>query len=128
MNIETLLHEEIGRELQDLQGLEPGTEEHDARVNTLAKLVDRSIEMERLSIEHEDKIETREFENEFRLKQMEEDRKDRFVKNVLQATAIGLPLVVTVWGAVYSWKWERTDTITSGPGREFMKSILRIKK
>lgn len=117
MNIQTKLHEEIANKLELLEGMNPQDEDYKATADVLAKLIDRAIEMERLEIEHEEK-----------LQQMEDDRKDRIVKNCLQGAGIIIPVGVTVWGALYSWKWERTDTITSVPGREFIKSILHLKK
>lgn len=117
MNIQTKLHEEIADKLERLKQMNPEDEDYKATTDALTKLIDRAIEMEKLEIEHEDK-----------LQQMEEDRKDRFVKNCLQGAGIIIPVGVTIWGALYSWKWERTDTITSLPGREFIKSILHFKK
>lgn len=117
MNIQTKLHEEIADKLERLNTMNPEDEDYKATTDALTKLIDRAIEMEKLEIEHEEK-----------LQQMEEDRKDRFVKNCLQGAGIIIPVGVTIWGALYSWKWERTDTITSLPGREFIKSILHLKK
>lgn len=117
MDIQTKLHAEIADKLERLSQMNPENDDYKATTDALTKLVDRAIEMERLDIEHEEK-----------LQQMNDDRKDRIVKNCLQGAGIIIPVGVTIWGALYSWKWERTDTITSLPGREFIKSILHLKK
>ena len=117
MDIQIKLHEEIEDKLERLSQMNPENDDYKATMDALTKLVDRAIEMERIDIEHEEK-----------LQQMDDDRKDRLVKNCLQGAGIIIPVGVTIWGALYSWKWERTDTITSLPGREFIKSILHLKK
>ena len=124
MNIETLTHEEIVRELEKLHELEVGSDQHRAGVEATAKLIDRAIEMERLSVESEDKLKSREFEHEMKLKQARDERIDRIVKNCLTGVSIIGGFGLTVWGSLKSWKFEETGTITSGPGRKFMSALF----
>lgn len=127
MDIETLLQQEIESELQTLGGLDPGSNEYKAVVDGVTKLIDRAIEMDKFNIEHEEKISDREFEREHKLKQMEEEQKDRFVKNLLNGVGIGLPLVVTIWGTLKSLKFEETGTVTTIMGRGFINKLLPKK-
>ena len=117
MNIQTMLHEEIADKIQRLSEMNPQDEDYKATADVLAKLLDRAIEMKKVDITHEEN-----------LQQMKETRRDNLIKSCLQGAGIIIPAGVAIWGALYSWHWERTDTITSGPGREFTKAILRFKK
>lgn len=127
MRIDNLLREELIGEFETLKEMKLGTEEHKAAADTVAKLMDRAIEIEKLENEVQDKAESREIENNIKLKQMDEDKKDRFVKNCLTALSIVGGLGLTIWGSCKSWKFEETGTITSTAGREFMKKLFHMK-
>ena len=81
MTIETSLHEEILNGFDDLNRMERGTETHKTTVDELAKLLDRAIEIEKLEMEAKEREKAREIEASLKRAQMEEDRKDRRVKN-----------------------------------------------
>lgn len=116
MSIQELLYEEIQRELEKLKSMEEGTEEYKNTIDTIAKLTDRLIEIEKAEKESEDKQ-----------AQMIEDRKDRLVKNVLNGVGIVLPVVVTIWGTLKSFKFEQEGTITTIMGRGFINKLLPKK-
>lgn len=120
MNIETLAHEEIVRELDKLNDVEVGSDQHRAGVDAVTKLIDRAIEMERLSVETDEKIKRTELEE----KKAKDERVDRIVKNCLTGVSIIGGFGLTVWGSLKSWKFEETGTITSGPGRKFMSALF----
>ena len=86
-------------------------------MDSVTKLMDRAIEIE--------KLESSETQNE---KQMEEDRKSRLVKNCIDVGSVVLPLAVTIWGAKASFKFEETGTITTSVGRKFMDKIISWKR
>ena len=67
MEIETLLHKEIIHELEVLRGLDTGSDAYRATVDGVTKLTDRAIELEKISIESQEKAEDRETENELKL-------------------------------------------------------------
>ena len=73
--IETLLNEEICDEFKQLKGIEVGTDEYVKTVDGLAKLMDRALAIDKLNIEHEEKVKSREFENDLKKKQFEEQKK-----------------------------------------------------
>ena len=114
MSMKTLLHEEIENEFDKLSKLEPDTKEHAAVVDSIAKLMDRAIEME--------KLEETAIHNE---KQLYDEKVSRLVKNLIDVGAIVLPLAVTVWGAAVSFKFEETGTITTSIGRKFMDKLIK---
>lgn len=116
MSMTTKLHVEIDEKFNELAELNVATKEYSAAVDSVTKLMDRAIEIE--------KLEASETHNE---KQMKEDRKSRLVKNFIDVGSIVLPLAVTVWGARASFKFEETGTITTGIGRKFMDKLISRK-
>lgn len=128
MSIKTALTEEIMDEVKELNKMQVGTEEYRNAVDGISKLADKAIELERLEQEHKDKVESRNLENDLKLMQMAEDRKDRRVKNGLTAAGIVLPLGATIWGVLKSLKFEETGSVSSIVGRDLIKKLLpRLK-
>ena len=58
---------------------------------------------------------------------MDEEKKDRLVKNIITAAGIVLPLVITVWGTKVSLKFEEEGTFTTIMGRGFINKLLPKK-
>lgn len=117
MSMVTKLNVEIEEKFDELAKLDPTTKEYSAAVDSVTKLMDRAIEIE--------KLESSETQNE---KQMEEDHKSRLVKNCIDVGSVVLPLAVTIWGAKASFKFEETGTITTSVGRKFMDKIISWKR
>lgn len=118
MNIETMVHVEIQERLEAMSNLDVDTDEYKANMDAVLKLVDRASKMEELNIKDK--------ENEIKLKQMNEDRKDRRIKNVLTAAGIVVPPAVALLGAWGFSIIERTEIIAGSAPREFMKRVLRV--
>lgn len=115
-NIETLLHEEIAEKFEKLNKMEAGTPEYDTAVNSVTKLMDRVIEMERLDNEIQDKSETQ-----------KEEKKDRLIRNIISGAGVVLPIFVTIWGTKKSFEFEKEGTITTIMGRGFINKLLPKK-
>ena len=126
-NIETLLHEEIQDGFDALSRMERGTETHKTTVDEVAKLFDKAIEIEKLEMEAKEREKAREIEASLKRAQMEEDRKDRRVKNGIAIGGIVLPLAVTMWGTFKSFRFEETGTITTIMGRGFINKLIPKK-
>ena len=116
MTIENLIMEEINKLNGELEYLEVGSKEYESKVKRLDSLMDKAIEMGKFNIEREDKM-----------VQMDEEKKDRIVKNILNGLGIVLPLGVTIWGTVKSIKFEQEGTITTIMGRGFINKLLPKK-
>lgn len=123
MEIETMLHKQLVSELNDLKETEAGSDQRRATVDELTKLMDRAIKMEELGIEREAK----ENDRLLKIQQMDEDRKDRLVKNCMTAAGIILPVMLTVWGTLTSLKFEEEGTVTTIVGRGFVNKLLPKK-
>ena len=126
-NIETLLHEEIQDGFDALSRMERGTEIHKTTVDEVAKLFDKAIEIEKIEIEAKDKAKAREIEASLKKAQMEEDRKDRKLKNGIAIGGIVLPLAVTIWGTFKTLKFEEEGTVTTMMGRGFINKLIPKK-
>lgn len=124
IKLESLLHTEMADEFDALSKMDKGSEPHKTMVDGLVKLLDKAIEIDKLNNEHEEKIREQKFENDLKLKQFEEDKKDRLIKNCLTGAGILLPLGVTIWGTLKSIKFEETGTITTIMGRGFIQKLL----
>lgn len=127
MSIKTKLHIEIDEGFDKINEMEIGTDQHKAAVDEIVKLMDRAIELEKVENEAEDKKKTRENDKALRLKQMEDENKDRLVRSCLTGASILSGIGVTVWGALKSWKFEETGTITSTAGRKFINNLFSKK-
>ena len=127
MKIETLLHEEIQGEFEELEKIEVGSDKYKTAVDGLTKLCDRAIEIEKFKSEQELKRDQQEADEILRAEQMKDERKDRLVKNCLTGAGIGIPAVLTVWGTLKSIKFEETGTITTIMGRGFIQKLLPKK-
>ena len=128
MSIQKLLREEIESEFKELSEITPGGDEYRVAVDGITKLMDRAIEMEKNEIDRQDRIDARDSENELKTKQMEDEKKDRFVKNLLAGVGTIGGLVVTIWGARKAWKFEETGTVASPVGRSFINKLTSFRK
>lgn len=112
MNIETLLHEEIVYEMGTLRDLDVGSDEHKKAVEDVAHLMDRAIEMEKLAADGTKSV---------------DDKKDRLIKNITNVASIVIPTVVTIWGTLKSFEFEKEGTVTTIMGRGFINKLLPKK-
>ena len=127
MNIETLLYDAIETDFDRLADEKLSAEDRRATVDELTKLMDRAIEMEKVNNDCKDKTEIRENEQNIKLQQLADDKKDRIVKNAIGVAGIVLPLIVTIWGTKVSLKFEEDGTFTTIMGRGFIQKLLPRK-
>ena len=123
MKIKETLYKEIEDELQTLSEIEVGTDEYKSSVDGVTKLWDRAIEIEK----HEAEMKEREAERIAKNIQVAEEQKDRVVKNYISAGGVVLPLLVTIWGTLKSFKFEKDGTVTTIMGRGFINKLLPKK-
>ena len=127
MKFETLLNEEIQDEFKNLKEMELGTEDYKTTVDGLVKLVDRAIEIDKLNIDAQDKIDSREIEVDLKQQQINDDKQDRKIRNAIAIAGIVIPTIVTVWGTFKSLKFEKEGTVTTIMGRGFIQKLLPNK-
>lgn len=127
MNVKTLLDEEIVSEIENLNKVPLGSEEHKIAADALAKLLDKSVEMKKLDLEYRDKVESREATNNLKLTEIEEEKKDRRVKNILTGVSVIGGFALTIWGTIKSFEFEKDGVITTIMGKGFIQKLLPKK-
>ena len=127
MNIETLLNEEIEDQLDEISKLDLGSESYKVAVDGVVKLIDRKIEMDKIEIEKTDKIENRKIDDDWKRKQMKDEKLDRWIKNGVAIAGIIIPSAITIWGTVKSFEFEKEGTITTIMGRGFINKLIPRK-
>lgn len=116
MNFEELLEDDLVSEMEKLRTTQYDAKEYGTVADTVVKLMDRKIEMEKVKNEQL-----------FREQQLADEKKDRLIKNLLSAAGIVLPIAVTIWGTKVSLKFEETGTFTTIMGRGFINKLLPKK-
>ena len=134
MNNQEALDKVIGSLITELEMTDVGSEEHKALVDAIAKLEDRSLEIQRIQIDAEDKAKTRErelkndiLEQNLKLEQMSDDRIDRWVKNILTGLGIVSSAALAIWGTKKSFEFEKEGTITTIMGRGWVNRLFGKK-
>lgn len=127
MEIKVLLNKEIADEIKQLNGIEVGTEEYKTTVDELVKLIDRSIEMEKIENELVTRQNQADTEVQFKNEQAKREERDRLIKNCIAVAGLIIPSVLTIWGTVKSFEFERDGSITTIMGRGFINKLLPKK-
>ena len=127
MSIQTLLMDAIETDFEELNKMEVGTDKYEKTINGLTKLVDRAIEMEKFDSEHKDKKNQLKADEKLKQVQMEEEKKDRLIRNCISVAGIVIPSILTVWGTLKSLKFEEEGTVTTLIGRGFINKLLPKK-
>lgn len=127
MSIKHRLSEEIEKELEDLQRMKLGSDEHRTAVDELTKLVDRYNELEKLDGEREEKAANRLIDDEFKTAQTKRDTINKWIDHGIAIAGIILPLAVTIWGTKASFRFEKEDSVTTIMGRGFINKLLPKK-
>ena len=140
-----LLEDEISAEFNTLKDMELGSEPYKTAVDQLTKLMDRSISLEKLDNESDDKVKDRESDMNYkteqlandkeyrdsditlRKEQMDNDKRDRLIVNIITAAGIIIPSFITVWGTYKTLKFEEQGTVTTIMGRGFINKLLPKK-
>ena len=123
-----MLDKEIETIMNTMEDLALGSEEYKQAAETLAKLIDRRNEMVKIEYDHLDKKQSRQEENDLKLKQIEDEKKDRQVKNRLTAAKVFGGFLMTGLGTYVTLNFERIQNVTTIAGREFVKQLFVPKK
>lgn len=127
MDYMALLDDVIVNELKNLKDAKGETDEYKATVECVTKLMDRSIEIKKLTFDQTNKLSRQVIDDKAKVKQDEEDRKDRLIKNCISVAGIVIPALITIWGTLKSLKFEQDGTVTSMAGRAFVSRLFPKK-
>lgn len=128
MTTKTVLTNEIESQLNELKHLEVGSEEYKATVDGITKLIDRSLEMDKLEAENSYKNDVLEAETNIKQQQLDADKHDRKIKNLLTGLSIGIPAGVSVWGTLKALKFEEVGTVTTLVGKTHLNKVFNLFK
>lgn len=103
------LHEEIEEDIEAIGELEIASDEFNKAVPKVNEMIDRINEAEKLEIEKE---------------KLEIDKKDRFIKNVLTGVTFVGGALVTIWGTIYSDRFDVDRIRGSEAGKAHLRSWL----
>ena len=118
---------EIRSEIEEVSKIEVGSDQHKVSVDSLAKLLDKHIELEKLEADAQEKYESRIAEQDLKREQIKNEKRDSIVKNVLTGVSVIGGFGLTVWGTCKSLKFEETGVVTSIMGRGFIQKLLPKK-
>lgn len=127
MSVKRLLSEEIESEFKELKKMEVGSEQYKTAVDGITKLADRVIEIEKLEADTNEKKNARLSDSDFKQEQLRDEKKDRLIRNGIAAAGIVIPSVITIWGTVKSFQFEKEGTVTTIMGRGFINKLLPKK-
>lgn len=127
MEIEQLLHDEIVDELGGLNTLELGSDKYKVTTEGIVKLMDRAIEMDKLSKELDERQKNRNEDLELKYRQIDAEIRDRKIKNVITVVISGVGTIVTIWGTLKTLKFEEVGTVTTMAGRNFINNLFKRK-
>lgn len=142
MQFESELNREILGKIEALKDKKEGTDEYKSAVDSVTKLMDRAIEIQKLdndvkareaenklkeAIENrklEEQIQAREAENKLKHEQLRDDKLDKLARNVLTGFTFG-GTMFTIWClASATFTFEEKGTITSSLGRKVLGMLV----
>lgn len=114
--LKNLLEDEIRSEITKLSSMEPGSAEHQKAADSLATLYKLNIEQtenDRAFMEKCDREATEAREVMIKIEELEERKKDRIVKIIMEGAGLALPLIFYGIWMRKGFKFEETGTYTS---------------
>lgn len=126
--IKSLLAKEIESEIENLDSLTPGSQEHSAAVESLAKLYKLKLEEDKISMEYLEKTDMHESDKGFKVAQLEESIKDRYFRLGIAAAELILPLMFYGIWMKRGFAFEKDGTFTSQTFRDLFSRFRPTKK
>lgn len=137
INYKEALDGEISTELEVLESMETNSEDYKIMVEGLTKLIDRSMELEKIEIskaQEAEKIKNEsekiKFEGEkikFEAEQAKTNKIFQWIGYGISAAGIVIPVAVTIWGTKVTLNFEKEGTVTTMMGRGFINKLLPKK-
>ena len=127
MSIGALLETEIEEKLEKLATIEPGTDEYKVASDSVMKLLDRAIEMDKIDADRLEREQIRYDEKVTKQESAKDEKRSRLIDKVIMVSGIVIPAILTVWGTNKSLKFEETGTVTTIMGRGFINKLLPRK-
>lgn len=128
MSIKHDLVDEFHNEIKELAKAELGSEQHVKTADTVVKLADRIIDLDKLEAESNLKIDAQNKEYELKVQQLKDDKHDRFLKNAITLGLGITSLVAYIWGYKTAMVYEDKGLIpTTEGGKNSIRQLLKLK-
>lgn len=127
MSIKSLLIEEVNSEIKEIGRLEVGSEQHKIAVDSVTKLADRILELEKFERECINNDQNREEDIDLKRQQLENEKRDQLIKNCITVGVAVAQLTVAGAAFVMSMNFEREGTLTTEGGRSSLRQLLRFR-
>lgn len=114
MKYKKLLEDEITAELEAMEMMDTISEDYRTTVDGLTKLIDRSIELEKLENSKSDEKDKAEFE-----------KIDKLMDHSIKIIGILIPVALTVWGVHMTFEFEKEGTVTTLMGKGFINKLVK---
>jgi hypothetical protein len=121
VNIENLLYDAIGESFENYHREDLGSENRKAACSETIQLFDRAIELERIEVERKEKEAARKSEELIKERQMKAEKRKMVSDIAINVATTVAGMVFTGFMVHYSMKFEKTDTMTSTAGREYVR-------
>ena len=129
INYKEALDGEISTELEVLESMETNSEDYKIMVEGLTKLIDRSMELEKIEIgkaQEAEKIKLETKKIKFEAQQAKTNKIFQWVGYGISAAGIVIPVAVTIWGTKVTLNFEKEGTVTTMMGRGFINNINKL--
>lgn len=130
INYKEALDGEISTELEVLESMETNSEDYKIMVEGLTKLIDRSMELEKIEIskaQEAEKIKNEAEKIKFEAEQAKTNKIFQWIGYGISAAGIVIPVAVTIWGTKVTLNFEKEGTVTTIMGRGFINKLLPKK-
>lgn len=130
INYKEALDGEISTELEVLESMETNSEDYKIMVEGLTKLIDRSMELEKIEIskaQEAEKIKNEAEKMKFEAEQVKTNKIFQWIGYGISAAGIVIPVAVTIWGTKVTLNFEKEGTVTTMMGRGFINKLLPKK-
>ena len=110
MKTKTMLEESIQRTIEEVDRMEIGSEEYKRATSTLVSLLEQYNQMDKLDAELQDRYDAREAERIAKEKQLEFEKKDSRIKNILTGISVIVGgVMLPAWGVMVALTYEKVD-------------------
>lgn len=127
MTLEKKLEEAIKKEIDCLEHVPPGTEEHAVAAESITKMVDSYLKSRTINLD-EDRFELEREKLLVEAAKNKAEKWDAVAKNAITVITFAGGMGIAVWGTVVSMKFEKEDTFTSLLGRKWVDKTLSFMK
>jgi hypothetical protein len=126
-DVKKQLNGEFNARLEELGEKKLGTEDYKSAVDSMTKIADKIVEIEKLEMERDFRAQQAECERAHKEQQIKESKKDRWTKTAVDVGKFGLGLGVTFLAFVASINYEEKGILTTQGGKTALKELLKFK-